>query len=118
MSKTRNIFNQFLLVIIALCVLNLPVTVKGQEKNSLEDLSELEATINIQISWDKHDEFNGNLEDSGSISARVTGILSLDEQRKGVFLFFPGSKGMQAEMKYQNVITDKKTGELYMKEDG
>jgi hypothetical protein len=35
-----------------------------------------------------------------------------------VFLFFPENQGMQAEIKYHNVTTDKKTGELYMREEG
>jgi hypothetical protein len=118
MSKTRNVLSLFLFIIAALYILNLPVTVRGQEKNFLKDLSELKTNMNMQVSWDKYDEFDGNLEETGSISALITGILTLDEQRKGVFLFFPGNKGMNTEIKYQNVTTDKKTGEFYNKEEG
>lgn len=102
-----------------LLILTLPFTVRGQEGSPVEDLSELKATVNIRVSWNKHDEQQkSNLEESGSMSASVTGTLILDKQQKGVFLFFPGSKGMSAEVKYQNSITDKKTGELYLKEEG
>jgi len=118
MSKTRNFLWRSLVIIGALCILNLPLTVRGQEGSSVKDLSELKATVNIQVSWSKHDEFDGNLEETGSMSTSITGTLALDKQQKGVFLFFPGSKGMRAEVNYQNETTDKKTGELYMKEEG
>ncbi len=119
MSKNRNFLCWFLVIIGAICILNLPFTVRGQEGSSIEDLSELTATVNIQVSWSKHDEqHNSNLEETGSMSTSVTGTLILDKQQKGVFLFFPGSKGMQAKVKYQNLTTDKETGELYLKEEG
>jgi hypothetical protein len=118
MRKTINIFYWFLFIIIALCILNLSVMVKAQGKNSLEDQSELKATVNMQVSWNKHDEYDSNLEETGSMSVMITGILTQDKQRKGVFLFFPGSQGMQARVKYQNVTKDKKNGELHMTEEG
>ncbi len=118
MSKTRNYLCRFLFIIVSLCILTLPFTVRGQEGSPVEDLSELKATVNIQVSWSEHDEQNGNLEESGSMSISVTGTLILDKQQKGMFLFFPGSKGMSAEVKYQNSTTDKETGELYLKEEG
>ena len=121
MSKNRNYLCYLwrsLVIIGALCILTLPFTVRGQEGSPIEDLSELKATVNIQISWSEHDEQNGNLEESGSMSTSVTGTLILDKQQKGMFLFFPGSKGMRAEVKYQNSTTDKETGELYLKEEG
>ena len=118
MSKTRNFLWRSLVIIGALCILTLPFTVRGQEGGPIEDLSELKATVNIQVSWSEHDEQNGNLEESGSMSTSVTGTLILDKQQKGMFLFFPGSKGMRAEVKYQNSTTDKETGELYLKEEG
>lgn len=118
MSKTKIFLWRSLVIIGALCILNLPFTVRAQEGSSVEDLNELTATVNIQVSWSKHDEYHGNLEETGSMSTSVTGTLTLDKQRKGVFLFFPGSKGMHAKMKYQNVSRDKETGELYQKEEG
>ena len=118
MSKTRNFLWRSLVIIGALCILTLPFTVRGQEGSPIEDLSELKATVNIKVSWSEHDEQNGNLEESGSMSTSVTGTLILDKKQKGMFLFFPGSKGMRAEVKYQNSTTDKETGELYLKEDG
>ena len=119
MSKTRNYLWWSLVIVGALFILTLPFTVTGKEGSSIEELNELKATVNVRISWNKHDEqHNSNLEESGSMSTSVTGTLILDKQQKGVFLFFPGSKGMNAEVKYQNSTTDKKTGELYLKEDG
>jgi len=119
MCKNRNFLYRFLVIVGALFILTLPFTVRGQEGSPVEDLSELTATVNIQVSWSKHDEqHNSNLEESGSMSTLITGTLILDKQQKGVFLFFPGSKGMTAVVKYQNSTTDKKTGELYLKEDG
>jgi hypothetical protein len=118
MSKTKKYLWRSLVIIGALCILNLPFTVRAQEGSSLEDLSELTATVNIQVSWNKHDEYNGNLEKTGSMSTSVTGTLTLDKQQKGMFLFFPGSEGMNAEVKYQNVTRDKKTGEIHLKEEG
>jgi len=58
----------------------LPFTVRGQEGNPVEDLSELKATVNIQVSWSEHDEQNGNLEENGSMSTSITGTLTLDKQ--------------------------------------
>ena len=119
MCKNRNFLYRFLVIVGALFILTLPFTVRGQEGSPVEDLSELTATVNVRISWSKHDEqHNSNLEESGSMSTSVTDTLILDKQQKGVFLFFPGSKGMTAVVKYQNSTTDKKTGELYLKEDG
>ncbi len=103
MCKNRNFLYRFLVIVGALFILTLPFTVRGQEGSPVEDLSELTATVNVRISWSKHDEqHNSNLEESGSMSTSVTGTLILDDQRKGVFLFFPESKGMNAEVKYQN----------------
>jgi hypothetical protein len=118
MSKTKNILWRSLVIIGALCILSIPFTVRGQEGNPVEGLSELKATVNIQVSWSEHDEFDSSLEKTGSMSASVTGTLILDKQQKGVFLFFPGSKGMNAEVKYQNETKDKKSGELYLEEEG
>jgi hypothetical protein len=118
MSKTGNFLCWFLSIIVALCILNFPVTVRGQEKNPLEGMNELSAIVYTQVSWDKHDEFGGNLEETGSMQALIFGSLALDQNRKGVLLFFPGSEGMQGGVNYQNITTDKKTGELYIKEEG
>ncbi len=118
MSNNKNIFCWFLFIMIALCILNFPFTVRGQEKNSLEDLNEVSATIYTKVSWDKHDEFDGNLEETGSMSALIFGTLTLDKNQKGVLLFFPGSEGMQGGVHYQNIVTDKKTGEFYSREEG
>lgn len=119
MSKTRNFLCWSLVIIGALCILNLPFTARAREGNPVEGLNELSATVNIQVSWNKHDETSfSNLEETGSMSALITGTLTLDKQQKGVFLFFPESKGMNAEVKYKNVTKDKKSGELYLEEEG
>jgi hypothetical protein len=118
MSKNIKYFYRSLVIIGVLCILAFPVTVRSQEGSSLEDLSELKTTVNIRVSWNQHDEYDGNLEETGSMSTSVTGTLIPDKQQKGVFLFFPGSDGMHAEVKYQNVTTDKETGELYLNEEG
>lgn len=119
MSKNIKYFYRSLVIIGVLCILALPVTVRGQEGSSLEDLSELKATVKIKVSWDKHDEQqNSNLEETGSMSTSVTGTLIPDKQQKDVSLFFPGSDGMLAEVKYKNETTDKATGELYLNEEG
>ena len=99
MSKTRNCLCRYLFIIVALCILNLPFMVRAQEESSLEDLSELTAIVHTYVSWSKHDEFGGNLEETGSMSAFVTGTLTLDQNRKGVFLFFPESQGLQSAIK-------------------
>ena len=99
MSKTRNCLCRYLFIIVALCILNLPFMVRAQEESSLEDLSELTATVHAYVSWSKHDEFGGNLEETGSMSAFITGTLTLDQNRKGVFLFFPESQGLQSAIK-------------------
>ena len=91
---------------------------RSGEEFPREDLNELSAIVYTKISWDKHDEFDGNLEETGSMSALIFGTLALDENRKGVLIFFPGSEGMHGGVNYHNVTTDKKTGELYMKEEG
>jgi len=119
MSKTRNFLCWSLVIIGALCILNLPFTARAREGNPVEGLNELSATVNIQVSWNKHDETSfSNLEETGSMSALITGTLTLDKQQKGVFLFFPESKGMNEEVKYKNVTKDKKSGELYLEEKG
>ena len=40
------------------------------------------------------------------------------ENRSGVVLFYPGEKGLNARVNYQNITTDKKTGEQYVTENG
>jgi len=96
-----------------------PFSAVGQEGSYFEEQDELEANVNIEISWNKHDEQeNSNLEESGSLSASISGNLVLMENRSGVVLFYPGEKGLNARVSYQNITTDKKTGEQYVTENG
>ena len=118
MSKTKIFLWRSLVIIGALCILNLPFTVRAQGGSSVEDLNELKATVNIQVSWSKHDEYHSCLEETGSMSTSVTGTLTLGQQGHGVFFFFPGSKGMNAVVNYQNETKDKETGEFYSSEKG
>jgi len=96
-----------------------PFSAVAQEGSYFEEQDELEANVNIEISWNKHDEQeNSNLEESGSLSASISGNLVLMENRSGVVLFYPGEKGLNARVNYQNITTDKKTGEQYVTENG
>jgi len=114
MEKFKSLFCRLLLILIlAFNIAPISFTAFAQDGNTKEDKNELDASISISISWEKHDEQkNSNLEETGSISASVTGKLVLIENRQGLTVFYPGEGGLQAQANYQNLTTDKKSGEV------
>jgi hypothetical protein len=116
MNKKRAFLCRSLFILGAFLILNLAIFARTLEGQSIEEKNEIEATVNIEVSWNKHDEYHGNLEETGCISVSVNGTLV--KYRKGLLAFFPGGDGMQAQMEYQNVKTDKKTGEFFSREEG
>ena len=118
MSRSKLFYRRFVILVGALIVLSQASAVSGQEGSSIGDRSEVQATVSVRVSWNKHDEFGGNLEDSGFMSSSVSGVLVKSQDRSGVFLFVPESAGMHGTVKYHNVRSDKKTGKIYMKEEG
>ncbi|MFO7979377.1 MAG: hypothetical protein R6V00_00915 [Candidatus Aminicenantes bacterium] len=116
MNKNNKSIGVLLFVLGTFFILNLVFFAGILKAQSLEEKEELKATVNIKVSWKNHDEYNGNLEETGFMSASVTGTLV--KQKKGLLAFFPGGDGMRAQMQYQNVKTDKKTGEFYSREEG
>jgi len=108
----------FMMIVFYGILFLFPFSAVAQEGSYFQEQDELEANVNIEISWNKHDEQNGNLEEAGSLSASVSGNLVLMENRSGVTLFYPDESGMQAKANYQNITTDKKTGEVYYTAQG
>jgi len=121
MRKIKCLLSRLLFMVIVFygILFLFPFSAVAQEGSYFEEQDELEANVNIEISWNKHDEQeNSNLEETGSLSALVSGNLVLMENRSGVVLFYPGEKGLNARVNYQNITTDKKTGEQYVTENG
>lgn len=116
MNKNNKSLDRLLFILGIFFILNLVFSAGFLKAQSIEEKAELKATVNIKISWNKHDEYHGNLEETGFMSVSVTGTLV--KQRKGLLAFFPGGDGMKAQMQYQNVKKDKKTGEFYSREEG
>jgi len=116
MGKKRAFLYWSLFVPGAFLIPGHAVSAGNPEGQSLEEKSEIKATVNIEVSWNKHDEYHGNLEETGCLSVSVNGTLV--KHRKGLLAFFPGGDGMRAHMEYQNVKTDKKTGEFHSREEG
>ena len=109
---------RFITLLGTFLILSQNSALSGQDGESLEDRSELKATVSVSVSWDKHDEYNGNLENSGSMSSSISGVLVKSQGRRGIFMFVPEDSGMNAVVQYQNVRSYKKTGETYMREEG
>ncbi len=116
MGKNKNFIAGFLFILGTFFILNFVFSTGFLKAQSIEEKEELKATVNIKVSWKNHDEYHGNLEETGFMSVSVTGTLV--KQRKGLLAFFPGGDGMKAQMQYQNVKRYKKTGEFYSREEG
>ncbi len=116
MEKFKCLFYRLLLIVL-LSINIFLISFSALAQN--EDKNEMEATINLSISWEKHDEQkNSNLEENGSISASVSGKLVLIENRQGLTVFYPDDSGLQAQANYQNLTTDKNSGEVYYTAQG
>jgi len=120
MKKFKCLFCRLLsTVFLSVILFLIPFSALGQSGDIDEDKNELDANISLSISWKKHDEQKkSNLEESGSISANVTGKLVLIENRQGMTVFYPDESGLQAQANYQNLTTDKKSGEVYYTAQG
>ncbi len=118
MSSFKPFYRRFSILVGAFIIFSQNSPVSGQEGGAIGDRSEVQATVSVKVSWNKHDEHGGNLEDKGSMSSSVSGVLVKSQDRSGVFLFVPESAGMHATVKYHNVRTYKKTGKIYLMEDG
>ena len=94
------------------------VAVSAQQGSAFGDRDEVRAMVTVRVSWNQHDEYGGNLEDSGAMSSVISGVLVKARGRSGVFLFVPDDSGMSASVQYQNIRSDKKTGKTYMREEG
>ena len=89
-------------------------SILAQEGDLIGEKDNMKVKINLSISWEKHDEQkSSNLEETGSISAIVSGNLILIENRQGVILFYPDEAGLLAQVDYQNINSDKESGEVY-----
>ncbi len=120
MKKFKCLFCRLLFIfLLSVHIFLISFPVIAQNIDTDEDKNEMKANINLSISWEKYDEQkNSNLEETGSISASVSGKLVLLENRQGVTIFYPDESGLQAQASYQNITTDKKTGEVYYTAEG
>ena len=121
MNKKKLFPGRLAAMIILFCLMTFYHSLSSiaQETSLFKDQNEMVATVNLSISWQKHDEQkDSNLEESGSISASLSGKLVLIENRGGITLFYPDQNGLQAQTNYQNITTDKKTGEVYYTAQG